>query len=72
MPKSETCQFFGCPRPQLQGATYNTSADMPELTPPKTINICSYHEMVIVDSAVSYNVGLTFRGELEIRPVPKP
>jgi hypothetical protein len=72
VPRSATCEFYGCPRPQLEGQTYNTEADIPELVPSKTINICAYHNMVTTDPSMVYDVGLSFTREIEIRVGQKP
>lgn len=65
--KVSRCEVYGCSRPQLVNALFNTAEKMPELTPPKTIKICAYHEMVTTDPSMVFDVGFTLTREIEIR-----
>lgn len=69
--KLPLCDFYGCPRPQHPEAEVSSSLFIPEWTPSRILKICLYHQAIIGDGPEAYQVGLTFRNELEIRPTPR-
>ena len=66
----EQCGFFGCLNPQHEELTFDTSVVLPEITPPMVIPICLFHESLVIGPPELYSIGLTYRNELEIRPIP--
>lgn len=65
----EKCGFLGCNRPQMEDHTYTFGiVNGGE----KTIRICLYHESMVGDPNIECSVGITLRGEAEIRPTTHP
>lgn len=63
----DRCQIFGCRNPQHEEASVTF---MVPNAGEKTARICLFHLSMVQDPNMDYSIGITLRGDTEIRPIP--
>lgn len=63
------CEFYGCKRPQHDDSSANLTV---HLLPDETVEVksCLYHQAMFAMANGKYLAARTYRGEIEMRPVP--
>lgn len=62
------CQIFGCLNSYRDGG-YIT-LEFPELEVTKTPLVCQMHQQMLTETPELYDVSLTYRRDIEVRPKP--
>lgn len=62
------CEFYACKNPQHD--TAEVTVNIPGEESPVVVKSCLYHQAILTPGSVKYSVARTYRGEIELRPIP--